>query len=106
LLGVGAALAVLIAVVVALGAVRDNAAGGDQVLKTGTTSFRIESYTEDSAIIQFARKARETADGQPTWEGMRTAAVWRDGDWKLTTVSGEQQVQMKSLRNIEGWTQW
>jgi hypothetical protein len=69
-------------------------------------AFRIESYTEDSAIIQFARKAREKVDGQPTWVGMRTAVVWRDGDWKLTTVSGEQQVQIESLRNIEGWTQW
>ncbi|MEV6427019.1 hypothetical protein [Nocardia sp. NPDC051463] len=41
LVGLGAVLAVLIAVVVTVGAVRNNAAEGDQVSKTGTTSERV-----------------------------------------------------------------
>ncbi|TQM31812.1 hypothetical protein [Nocardia bhagyanarayanae] len=69
-------------------------------------AYRIESYADDSAIVRFARKARETVDGQPTWVGMRLAVVWRDGDWKLRPVTGEQQVQIESLRSIEGWTRW
>ncbi|MFR9750242.1 hypothetical protein ACL02S_04295 [Nocardia sp. 004] len=69
-------------------------------------AFRIESYSDDFAMIQFARKARETVDGQPTWVGMRLAVVWRDGDWKLTAVTGDQRVQIDSLRSIEGWTLW
>ncbi|MGV9617208.1 hypothetical protein [Nocardia xishanensis] len=69
-------------------------------------AFRIESYADDSAIVRFARKARETVDGQPTWVGMRLAVVWRENDWKLRPVTGEQQVQIESLRSIEGWTRW
>ncbi|WP_067849367.1 hypothetical protein [Nocardia lijiangensis] len=69
-------------------------------------AFRIESYADDSATVQFARKARETVDGQPTWVGMRLVVVWRDDDWKLRPVTGEQQIQIESLRSIEGWTRW
>lgn len=69
-------------------------------------AFRIESYADDFAKVQFARKARETVDGQPTWVGMRLAVRWRDGDWKLTTVTGDERVQIESLLSIEGWTQW
>lgn len=69
-------------------------------------AFRIESYADDSGIVRFARKARETVDGQPTWVGMRLAVVWRENDWKLRPVTGEQQVQIDSLRSIEGWTRW
>ncbi|WP_157124477.1 hypothetical protein [Nocardia pseudovaccinii] len=91
---------------VAEGKVSDRLPDKLRPLLFASDAFRIESYTEDSAIIQFARKARETADGQPTWVGMRLAVTWRDGDWKLTAVSGQQQVQIDSLRSIEGWTQW
>ncbi|WP_327099987.1 hypothetical protein OIE68_15105 [Nocardia vinacea] len=91
---------------VAEGKVSDRLPDKLSPLLFASDAFRIESYTEDSAIIQFARKARETADGQPTWVGMRLAVIWRDGDWKLTAVSGQQQVQIDSLRSIEGWTQW
>ncbi|MEV6137463.1 hypothetical protein AB0L63_15625 [Nocardia sp. NPDC051990] len=91
---------------VAEGKVSDRLPDKLRPLLFASDAFRIESYTEDSAIIQFARKARETADGQPTWVGMRLAVIWRDGDWKLTAVSGQQQVQIDSLRSIEGWTQW
>ncbi|MBF6332077.1 hypothetical protein [Nocardia transvalensis] len=69
-------------------------------------AFRINSYTDDHAVVEFARKAREVIDGQPTWVGMRLAVVWRDGDWKLTAVDSEQQVRIDSLRSIEGWTTW
>ncbi|MEV4125107.1 hypothetical protein [Nocardia sp. NPDC049707] len=91
---------------VAEGKVSDRLPDKLRPLLFASDAFRIESYTEDSASIQFARKARETADGQPTWVGMRLAVIWRDGDWKLTAVSGQQQVQIDSLRSIEGWTQW
>ncbi len=91
---------------VAEGKVSDRLPDKLRPLLFASDAFRIERYTEDSAIIQFARKARETADGQPTWVGMRLAVIWRDGDWKLTAVSGQQQVQIDSLRNIEGWRQW
>ncbi|MFD0361147.1 hypothetical protein ACFQZZ_06750 [Nocardia sp. GCM10030253] len=91
---------------VAEGKVSDRLPEKLRPLLFASDAFRIESYTEDTALIQFARKARETVDGQPTWVGMRLAVVWRDGDWKLTAVSGEQQVQIDSLRSIEGWTQW
>ncbi|WP_406231126.1 hypothetical protein [Nocardia sp. NBC_01009] len=91
---------------VAEGKVSDRLPEKLRPLLFASDAFRIESYAEETALIQFARKARETVDGQPTWVGMRLAVVWRDGDWKLTAVSGEQQVQIDSLRSIEGWTQW
>ncbi|MEV2219788.1 hypothetical protein AB0E01_07910 [Nocardia vinacea] len=91
---------------VAEGKVSDRLPDKLRPLLFASDAFRIESYTADSATIQFARKARETTDGQPTWVGMRLAVMWRDGDWKLTAVSGQQQVQIDSLPSIEGWTQW
>ncbi|MBB5915756.1 hypothetical protein BJY24_004668 [Nocardia transvalensis] len=69
-------------------------------------AFRVESYTDDHAMVDIARKAREVIDGQPTWVGTRLAVVWRDGDWKLTAVNGQQLVRIDSLRSIEGWTTW
>ncbi|RDI67484.1 hypothetical protein DFR76_103555 [Nocardia pseudobrasiliensis] len=69
-------------------------------------AFRVATFDDDHAVVEFARKAREVIDGQPTWVGMRLAVVWRDGDWKLTAVDSEQQVRIDSLRSIEGWTTW
>ncbi|RDI50645.1 hypothetical protein [Nocardia mexicana] len=69
-------------------------------------AFRVDNYTDDRAVVDIARKAREVIDGQPTWVGMRLAVVWRDGDWKLTAVDGQQLVRIDSLRSIEGWTTW
>ncbi|WP_280382786.1 hypothetical protein [Nocardia wallacei] len=69
-------------------------------------AFRVDTYTDDHAVVDIARKAREVIDGQPTWVGMRLAVAWRDGDWKLTAVDGQQPVRIDSLRSIEGWTTW
>lgn len=91
---------------VAEGKVSDRLPEKLRPLLFASDAYRIESYTGDSAKIQYARKARESADGQPSWVGMRMAVVWRDGDWKLTTVTGEERVQIETLRTIEGWTQW
>lgn len=91
---------------VAAGKVSDRLPDKLRPLLFASDAFRIESYADDFAKIQFARKARETVDGQPTWVGTRLAVVWRDGDWKLTTVTGDERVQIESLRSIEGWTQW
>ncbi|MEU2031871.1 hypothetical protein [Nocardia amamiensis] len=91
---------------VAEGKVSDRLPDKLRPLLFASDAFRIESYADDFAKVQFARKARETVDGQPTWVGMRLAVMWRDGDWKLTTVTGDERVQIESLRSIEGWTQW
>ncbi|MFG3615230.1 hypothetical protein [Nocardia sp. NPDC047654] len=91
---------------VAEGKVSDRLPDKLRPLLFASDAFRIESYADDFAKVQFARKARETVDGQPTWVGMRLAVRWRDGDWKLTTVTGDERVQIESLLNIEGWTQW
>ncbi|BDT98880.1 hypothetical protein IFM12276_19090 [Nocardia sputorum] len=91
---------------VAEGKVSDRLPDKLRPLLFASDAFRIESYADDFAKVQFARKARETVDGQPTWVGMRLAVRWRDGDWKLTTVTGDERVQIESLRSIEGWTQW
>ncbi|MBF6170282.1 hypothetical protein [Nocardia blacklockiae] len=69
-------------------------------------AFRVDSYTDERAVVEFARKAREVIDGQPTWVGMRLAVVRRDDEWKLTAVDGQQLVRIDSLRSIEGWTTW
>ncbi|WP_454196806.1 hypothetical protein [Nocardia sp. Marseille-Q1738] len=91
---------------VAEGKVSDRLPDKLRPLLFASDAFRIESYADDFAKVQFARKARETVDGQPTWVGMRLAVMWRDGDWKLTAVTGDERVQIESLRSIEGWTQW
>lgn len=91
---------------VAEGKVSDRLPDKLRPLLFASDAFRIESYADDFAKVQFARKARETVDGQPTWVGMRLAVRWRDGDWKLTPVTGDERVQIESLRSIEGWTQW
>ncbi|WP_225727364.1 MULTISPECIES: hypothetical protein [unclassified Nocardia] len=91
---------------VAAGKVSDRLPDKLKPLLFASDAFRIEGYSDDSAKVRFARKARETVDGQPTWVGMRLAVVWRDGDWKLTAVTGDDLVQIESLRSIEGWTQW
>ncbi|MFJ1456137.1 hypothetical protein [Nocardia sp. N2S4-5] len=91
---------------VAAGKVSDRLPEKLTPLLYASDAFRIDSWDPDHAVVEIARKAREVIDGQPTWVGMRLAVVWRDGDWKLTAVDGQQLVRIDSLRSIEGWTTW
>ncbi|BCK55193.1 hypothetical protein [Nocardia wallacei] len=91
---------------VAAGKVSDRLPEKLTPLLYASDAFRIDSWDPDHAVVDIARKAREVIDGQPTWVGMRLAVVWRDGDWKLTAVDGQQLVRIDSLRSIEGWTTW
>ncbi len=64
------------------------------------------SRCQQAATVEFARKARVTVDGRPVRAGMCPTVVRRDSEGKVRPVTGEEQVHIESLRDIEGWTQW
>lgn len=74
-------------------------------------AFRVSSCDSDFVAIEFA--GRQPADqkakaSQTSWVGLRLNLLWRDGDWKVQTLSDPQLLgsgQHYSALDV-GWTRW
>ncbi|MFI9511369.1 hypothetical protein [Nocardia sp. NPDC052566] len=68
-------------------------------------AFRIESYSDEFAVVRIARKTRDFLHGGRSWVAMRLNMAWRDGGWKLKSSASEAQ-PLETIDSIDGWTQW
>ncbi|QII09313.1 hypothetical protein BH93_27475 (plasmid) [Rhodococcoides fascians A25f] len=62
-------------------------------------AFRITSYTDDFAVIQYA-----TPRGNNQWALFQQSTTWADGDWKITAT--EAKPVLPEISSLVGWTRW
>lgn len=62
-------------------------------------AFRITSYSDDFAVIQYA-----TPRGNNQWALFQQSTTWADGDWKITAT--EAKPVLPEISSLVGWTRW
>lgn len=73
--------------------------------QTQADAFRVDSYADDLAVIEYASPAVPADDGTRQWLTTRIAVAWDGGDWKvqlpenLTDPTG-------TVSTLDGWTTW
>ncbi|MBJ8342903.1 hypothetical protein JGU71_28835 [Antrihabitans sp. YC3-6] len=70
-----------------------------------TDAFRLLSYAEDFAVVEFAEQSPPTDDGKPRWGTSRHTVVWEGGDWKLKFQDNDTD-QRGHTSTLGGWTPW
>lgn len=82
--------------------------GGDATGTEGArlqiTGFRVLNYDGETATIDLAIDG--TAEGQAITMSAVYSLIWEDGDWKLSTESGEAPVDFASINDVAGYVQW
>ena len=66
-------------------------------------AFRVDSYTEDYAVISLAARGAPDRD-QQSWSAVAVPMVWHDGDWRVRGTGS--QLPTRTVRALAGWTTW